>query len=415
MSEQLTSRPVDPPTIPTLPVVGRPPRAEQPASPPAPAPPTVPVMAPVPAPTAPPASTAPPAPGRRRGRLNGLDLLRAIASCLVFYTHISTWYRYKEEPMPVSEVVDDMLVGPLHLNKELGFLGVALFFLISGFVMAHVATKERAGEFGVKRALRILPSLIVGVVLAWSLVNAGAYSIPGGAKSVDLGDMFANMFLLNFFVDGFEPLVGVAWTLVTQLSVYAMIAGLLWAYRRTPWLAVAIQITVCSVILSVVPNFQGLGAAAVGNIGAFGTAIVLGQVIWLVWMKKTPVWAGLLLGLACWLVFNWGDVLGYGRYDDGYMVSLTLATLLVILAVVASHRIPRWRVVTYLSSRSYVVYLVHQTIAFSLLAWLWRDLPSSAAVGISIVATLLVAELVHRAVEQPFSKLATSLTRRGSR
>lgn len=398
MSEQLASRPIDPPTVPHLPVVGRTPAQRVPD------PPTTPRTPPVPAPR-----------GGRRGRLNGLDLLRAVASCLVFYTHISTWYRYKKEPMPVSEVVDDFLIAPLHLNKELGFLGVALFFVISGFVMAHVATKERAGEFGVKRVLRILPSLMVGVILAWALVNAGAYSIPGGAKSVDLGDMFANMFLLNFFVDGYEPLVGVAWTLVTQLSAYAMIAALLWAFRRTPWLAVAIQVTVCSVILSVVPNFQGLSAAAIGNVGAFGTAIVLGQVIWLVWMKKTPVWAGLLLGLACWLVFNWGDVLGYGRYDDGYMVSLTLAILLVILAVVASHRIPRWRVVTYLSSRSYVVYLVHQTIAFSILAWLWRDLPSSAAVGISIVATLLVAELVHRAVEQPFSKLATSLTRRGSR
>lgn len=386
MSERLADRPIDPVTEPRLPVVTG-------VSPP------------------------PPTPERtRKGRrLNGLDVLRALASCLVFYTHISTWYRFKQDPMPVSEVIDEYLIGPLHLNKELGFAGVALFFLISGFVMAHVATKERVAEFGIKRVLRILPALIVAVLLAWILVNVGLYAVPGGAESVGVGDLLTNMFLLNFFFDGYAPLVGVAWTLVTQLSIYAMIGALLFAFRRAPWLAIAVQITVCSVVLSILPNFRGLTASTIANIGAFGTAIVLGQVIWLVWARKAPVWAGFLLGLACWLVFDWGDSLGYGRYDDAYTLTLTLAALLVILAAVASDRVPRLRVVTYLSSRSYAVYLVHQTIAFTVLAQLWPDVPSSVAVAVSIAATLVVAELVHRAVERPFAKLATSLTRRVSR
>src|SRR6266536_3475682 len=92
----------------------------------------------------------PPAPTPERTtrgtRLDGLDMLRAIASCLVFYTHVATWYRYKNQPLGLTEVLDDDVIGPLHLNKDLSFFGVSLFFLISGFVMAHVATKERAGE-----------------------------------------------------------------------------------------------------------------------------------------------------------------------------------------------------------------------------------------------------------------------------
>jgi exopolysaccharide production protein ExoZ len=395
MSEQLAARPIDPPTVPSLPVVGMVPPARS-AGPTEPPPPT-------------------PERTRKGRRLDGLDVLRALASCLVFYTHVSTWYRYKQDPMPVSGVIDDYVIGPLHLNKELGFFGVALFFLISGFVMAHVATKERDAEFWIKRALRIFPALVVAALIAWILVNAGLYTIPGDVKSVGIVDLLSNMFLLNFFIDGNATLLGVAWTLITQLGIYAMIGGLLFAFRRAPWLAIAVQITVCSVILSIVPNFDGLTPASIGNIGAFGTAIVLGQVIWLVWTKKAPVWAGFLLGLACWLVFNWGDSIGYGRYDDAFVLTLTLAALLVILAVVASHRVPRLRVVTYLSSRSYAVYLVHQTIAFTVLAQLWPDVPSSVAVAAAITVTLVVAELVHRAVERPFAKLATSLTRRVGR
>lgn len=396
MSDQLAHRPSeDPPTL-RRPFVD---------------PPTV-RMRPVPPPVPPGPTPDRPKTGQR---LDGLDLLRALASCLVFYTHIAAWYELKNDPMPLTGVLDDLVVEPLHLNKNLGFVGVSLFFLISGFVMAHVASKERAGEFAVKRALRIFPVLIVAAFLAWVLVNIGLLAVPGGAKSVDFGDLIANMFLVNYFANGFTPLIGVSWTLVVQLAIYLMIGSLLVVFRKAPWVAIAIQITVCTVLLSIMPNFGGYTAGSLGNVGSLGPAIVLGEVIWLVWKKKAPTWAGVLLGLACWLVFLWGDALSYGRIDgDAYMLTLTLTAVAVIAVVLAGHRIPRLRVVTYLSSRSYAVYLVHQTMAFTMLALLWPHVSSIVAVPISIVVTLLIAELLHRAVERPFGLLASSLCRRMS-
>ena len=84
------------------------------------------------------------------------------------------------------------------------------------------------------------------------------------------------MFLINFFVAGSPPLIGVAWTLVTQLAVYAMIGALLVLFRRAPWVAIAIQITVCSVILSIVPNYTGLTASSIANVGGAASAAALG-------------------------------------------------------------------------------------------------------------------------------------------
>jgi peptidoglycan/LPS O-acetylase OafA/YrhL len=111
----------------------------------------------------------------------------------------------------------------------------------------------------------------------------------------------------------------------------------------------------------------------------------------------------------------WGDALHYGRIDgDSYMLTLTLSMVAVILVVMAGQRMPRLRIVTYLSSRSYAVYLVHQTMAFTILALLWPHVPSIVAVPAAIAATLIVAELVHRAVERPFASLAASLSRRMS-
>ncbi|OLR92805.1 acyltransferase family protein [Actinokineospora bangkokensis] len=358
---------------------------------------------------APPGAVERQAPPRTR-RIDGLDLLRVLACCLVFYTHVSTWYRFKKDPLPLTGVLDSAVVGPLHLNKDFAFLGVSLFFLISGFVIAHVATREGAAEFAVKRALRVFPPLFAAVLLAWVFVLLGWLSVPGG-EDVGFGDLVANLFLVNFFAPQLVTLVGVAWTLIIQLGVYAMVLALLAVFRRMPWLAIAVQVTACMVLLSVLSNLRGPVAASLANIGAFGCAIVLGQVIWLVWSRRAPLWAGVLLGALCWLVVNTAEAGGYGQSGDSYLLTMTLAALVVSLVVAAGGRVKRVRAVAFLSERSYSIYLVHQTTAFAVLAGLAAHTWSSVAVAVAVAVTLAVAEVVHRFVERPSARLAARTTR----
>lgn len=348
-------------------------------------------------------------------RLGGFDFIRVLATCLVFYTHVSTWYQHRQQPLVITGVLDRFVIVPMKLNKDFGFLGFALFFVVSGFLVAHVATKERVWQFAIRRVLRIFPALMVAVLLAWVLVNLGWYAIPGRFTEVGIRDLLANMVLANYFRTPFIPLVGVTWTMIPQLAVWAMIGLLLPLLRREPWLVIGIQITVCSVVLSIMPNFKGVAASSLANIGAFGTAVVLGEVIWLVWSKRAPLWAGAALGLACWVVFCWGDELGYGRFDDSYPWTLAIAVLLVTGFVLGSNRLPRSRLVSYLSTRSYAVYLVHQTIAFTLLTKIWRHTWPSVAVAASVAAVLVVSELLYRLVELPGVSVAGYLTRRPSR
>ncbi|MCT2586581.1 acyltransferase family protein [Actinophytocola gossypii] len=382
MSEQLAARPHDPDITQPLPRVVQPP---------------------------------PPTPDRtgKGRRLDGLDVLRAVASLLVLYTHISPWYKLQDDPLGISTVLDEWVIGPLRLNDDFGFIGVSLFFVISGFVMAHVATKERVAEFAVKRLLRIFPGLMAAVLLAWVLVVTGALSVPvDDGESVGFDDLLANLVLANFFVDGYVPLLGVAWTLVIQLGIYAMMGALLFLFRRDAWIAVAVQITLCSVIASVTTTLDELAARSISHIGTFGTAVVLGQAIWLVWTRRVPAWAGFALGLTCWLLYAAYDAPWYGRYDDSFNQTLALAAVLVVLAVLADDRVPRLRVVTYLASRSFAVYVVHQTVAYAVLAALWPQVPSVLAVPLAVAAVLVTAELLHRAVERPCAALARRFAER---
>lgn len=359
---------------------------------------------------------SPPAtePGYRTGRLHGLDLLRAAASLAVLYVHLSAWFRHHGGPTALTTTLDRWLIGPAQFNQDFGFFGVALFFLISGFVISAVGMRETPGQFALKRTIRIFPPLAVAVLLAWVLVVTGRLRVPGGDGGVGIPDLLLNSVLVNFFVPGHAALVGVAWTLVIQLGIYALVCALLPLHRREPWLVIGIEITVCAVVLAVVRNFQGLPNSTLANIGAFGTAVVLGQVVWAVWSRRLRLWAGAGLGLGCWVVFLWGDALGYGRRDDSYPLTLCVALLIMIMVVLAEEHIRPHRVVSWLSSRSYSTYLLHQTVLFAVLTATatWNRWP---AVLLALVCTFVAVELLHRGVERPAGRVSTALLARTRR
>lgn len=344
----------------------------------------------------------------RTGRLHGLDLLRAVASLTVFYTYLASWFRHEAGPPGVTAFLDRWLVTPAHLNEDLGFLGLAFFFLVSGFVISHAATRQTVAEFATKRVSRIFPPLAVAVLVAWALASTGFYRVTGDPE-IGTGDMLANMVLVNFFREPFVPLVGVAWALIVQLASYAMVCALLPVFRREPWLVIGIEVTACAIVLSVVSSRQSLAAATVATVGAFGTAVVLGQVVWAVWSRSIPVWAGAGLGMSCWVVFLWGDHLGYGRSDDSYPVTLLVALLVMIAVLLADEHIRHSRLVSYLSSRSYSTYLVHQVVALSVLGVAANPLGRWVAGVVAVAATFAVVELIHQIVQRPARRLGDVL------
>ncbi len=337
--------------------------------------------------------------------LGGLDLVRLLAVVLVLYTSLATWFRDHDRPLGASSLVDSYLVIPLRINDDLRFFGAALIFLISGFLVANAASKQRTAEFVGKRLLRVLPPLWVAVLLVWVLIALGRPAVSG-VDDVGVGELLKGLVLGDFF-SAVQPLVGPAWALLPILGVYVLVAALLPIYRSTPWLAVAIQITVCSVLLAIMPNFDSVAGFAGGTIGTFGVAVVLGQAIWLVWSGNNPLWAAAGLSVACWVIFVWGDRLGY---EPGVAYPLTLAysVLLVIIGLQISDWVRDLPVISYLVSRSFPILLVHQAVLSVVLSGVSGHVWSGIAVLAAVAATLLVAEGVHQAAERPAARLAAT-------
>jgi peptidoglycan/LPS O-acetylase OafA/YrhL len=105
-----------------------------------------------------------------RSRNYGLDLLRAAAICLVLISHFSLVFVGLFDPNPVVQIA--------------GFLGVELFFVLSGFLIGQILLRtvlvspflSTVKVFWSRRWLRTLPAYYVVITILLVLSAAGLWA-----------------------------------------------------------------------------------------------------------------------------------------------------------------------------------------------------------------------------------------------
>lgn len=149
-------------------------------------------------------------------RLAALDALRIAAVCGVVAAHW-TW-----SPAWVQKHFD---AGPeetfdgLTWVSRYGFLGVQLFFVISGAVIARTVQGRTVGQFVAARTARIVPAYWVAVALAACLAFASSDRPPAALVT----DTVANLLML-VPAGGTRWLDPVYWTLGIEVRFYALVA-----------------------------------------------------------------------------------------------------------------------------------------------------------------------------------------------
>lgn len=300
---------------------------------------------------------------------------------LVCYAEVALWFREHDQHLAVGGVIDLLIATPLRINQDLGFVGASLLLLVAGFAIAGaIGGGDRAGMtgiagFAVRNALRIVPLALLATVLTWAAYDSSR-------RWAHAEFLFALVIML--------PLAWLTFRL----------------FRRDPWIAVAVQITVCSVAFAVIPHVAGAAASPFGASATFGLAVVLGQACWLVHARQVPLWAGGLLGAACWLAFVWGDRMGFGHdASEANPLTLAYATVLVAAAVQVRAELATGRVMSWLVSRSYPLLLVAPGVGVLVLSWLPEGAADFSAVMAIGVAGLL-SEALYRAWDLPAQRLA---------
>lgn len=116
-----------------------------------------------------------------------------------------------------------------------GYLGVELFFIISGFVISPTLTKCRGFmEFIKKRFVRLIPAMVICSTITFLFVNLfDDYNLFSDSKSIlnlVISNTFISPLLLNKFLStNFSYIDGAYWSLWVEITFYVM-CGLMYFF-----------------------------------------------------------------------------------------------------------------------------------------------------------------------------------------
>ena len=345
---------------------------------------------------APSATAAAPSPGRQGSRLYALDLLRFIAALAVVMYH----YTARGRGWHTSE---QTLFPNLHSVTAYGWMGVELFFLISGFVICMSSWGRRVGSFFVSRVTRLFPAYLVAVLLTASVL--AKWPVLGLAYSKDT--VLTNLTMLATPL-GVQQVDTVYWTLAIELHFYLLFALVVWrglTYQRA--VGFCVVWTVASVF---VPTFAP-GFAGQILVTQYSAYFVAGIAFYLM-HKYGP---NLLLG--CIVVVSYvlatheilGDVdqqrTAAGNHQSLTVVYGLLAVFFVLMGLIATGRLSwirgKWTIV--LGAVTYPLYLIHQDIGYAVLNRLDRRVDAHILLITLILAMIAIAWLIHQIVEKPLA------------
>lgn len=354
-----------------------------------------------------------PAPGKKR--IVFIDVGRALGALLVVYSHIHVvWMRLDHEiTTPVTDAVSAAFTTPLHLvGQDLGQIGVPFFFLASGFVVTPIALRQGHGRFVVNRLFRIYPLLAFAILLAAAALLVGLSVIETGPRgTVSPLSVLSNITLVNYLQHPQTVLLGVTWTLVVEVIFYSLLVVLLPVFRRAMWLAIGLQLMLIQLVVLTRAGF-GPSYAQFAFSVALTILPIIGQIIWAGHTGRIPGWVAAGYLAVAWWMFVRAKEQQVGSIEDGYPTAVALAILLFLLGLFGEAHLRERRAWTYLSERTYSIYLLHGVTVFAVLDAVYGLIPLWAAIALALAATAGAVEVSYRLVERPSSALGRSLARR---
>jgi exopolysaccharide production protein ExoZ len=340
-------------------------------------------------------------------RFEGLQVLRGLAALAVLVCHLAEHH--------MTATGEKLLPG-----LALGWAGVDLFFVLSGFIIARSALDARAGlssaaGFGLGRAARIYLPWWVALAATAALVAINPALLPFKGEA----GFWSSIFLLPA---AGQPLLSVGWTLVMEMAFYAVFTLILLFPPR--WRLPVLVLWAGLIIFTGLTGFgydtivghvlldplclEFLAGVAIARwLNAPSSVVQARSLYWLI------AAGGLAMVAGAALVTVSGDMVS----DHGaeWVRSATVggpAALIVwcvarldLAGLKPALFAPMWNRLVALGDRSYALYLVHYPVA-SALAVLLAEVVSGWQASLLFLAAGLIlsgvlTETLYRVVEQP--------------
>jgi peptidoglycan/LPS O-acetylase OafA/YrhL len=344
-----------------------------------------------------------------RDRLYEIDLLRITAALGVVIYHY-TFSGYARHLTTIA-------YPALSVVTRYGYLGVDMFFTISGFVVLLSAWGRRPHEFVISRIVRLYPAYWVAV----TLTTVVAITLSRGLFQVTPIQYIANMTMLNA-VAHIANVDVVYWTLYAEIRFYLLIFVLAWVgITRTrvvgllwTWLAATAIIeahvlpasigTTLDILVQSQWSHYFIGGMALCLIYRTGFSWQLGGILALAYSN------------AVYQAINFGHLVANRYHQTLYspVIVVVITVIFIVLTLIAfrvTSRLGRpWFAVA--GALTYPLYLVHAYNGFVIINLIGSYLNRWVLLAVMVTGMCGLAYAIHRVIEARLARrLKRALTR----
>ena len=283
-------------------------------------------------------------------------------------------------------------------SGKYGWLGVQVFFVISGFVIPYAMhranyTISSYGRFLLKRITRLDPPylLSIGLIIAYQYALTTRPSYQGAPFHLSIPQVLCHFAYVNV-IFGYEWFNDIFWSLAIEFQYY-LVVGLLFPIlfsrgERTRYLSL-----VGLVLLSFIPHTQ---AFIFPYLGFF----LLGFVTLFHHLKKMA-----LKHYLAWMLFLFASLL----FTAGLIPAIVGAASASIITWVRLD----FRILSFFGLISYSLYLLHWPLGWPILGFVQSRTGSAhLALVVAVVVTIFAALMYYLVIERPSQLLSSRFSYR---
>lgn len=349
----------------------------------------------------------------------GLDILRFVAACLVVAFHYCFLMGINPGGLVGSASKGVVKFPELYEFTNFGWVGVQIFFVISGFVIAFSGEKSSAFSFLRSRIVRLGPAVWI-----CAPITLLATTLVGFRQHEDMYRAFRHSIA---FLPWGPWIDGSYWTLGIEISFYTTVFLLIKFFRFE-------NIKILAAVIGVVSSMYWMLHAIVGieemnslapqinwvledrlpklfliNHGMF---FALGVFLWLHLVKKdngkSIFWIILFSLSGCAQIVAENNIVNH-EFQTAYSAAVPCAVWLasiaaIIVSVCANaslHALPAGvvKVIQIAGMMTYPLYLLHQIVGGSMMGWMVLNGADRwvALTTVSIIIFILTAAIATRA------------------
>lgn len=306
-------------------------------------------------------------------RIRELDGLRGIAAiCVVLYHYTSRF-----------SVKFDTTIITSNFNFKYGYLGVELFFIISGFVIfMSIEHINSPLEFIYKRFVRLYPTFWICMIFTYFFTVFFGHEM----LKVSLKEFVLNFTMLPDLFSA-KAVDGVYWTLKVEMTFYLLILLLLVTRIEKKNMYLGFGFLFLGIVSVVFFRFT--------LYYYYGLLFLIGINFYQIWKFKAKWWNHLqiLLCLVLTILSN-----------KEILIIISVVLLIVFyLMVYGKIKFLAHPILLFLGKISYALYLIHQNIGYTIMLKMISIGVNNFVIllAIPLVVSLLLASFITLYIEKP--------------